>query len=207
MNEEMHQQIISRLSEQGAVEKRFDSVGPVLGRELRTRSITAILIALALISVYLTVVFRTLGAVLSPWVLGFAALVALIHDLSIPVGVFALLGKLGGVEIDPSLIAAALTIIGYSVNDTVVVFDRIRENYLRFRGDFNTIVHKSVLQTLTRSINTTLTTVFAVVAIYMFGGETLKNFSLALIIGISLGAYSSIGIASPILMFLHRKRR
>lgn len=210
ISEETHQKIISRIKNGiGAnfEEKQFDSIGPSLGKELRKKSITAIIIALVLISIYLTIVFRKLSLILNPWILGFATLVALLHDLLIPAGIFSILGRFKGIEIDPPMIAAALAILGYSVNDNVVIFDRIRENYLKYGGNFNEIVHKSIKQILSRSINTTLTTLLVVVAIYFFGGETLKNFSLALLVGISLGAYSSIFVATPILMFLRKSRR
>ncbi len=210
ISEDLHQEIIENIKDKVTPdfeERQFDSIGPSLGRELSRKSLTAIIVATVLISIYLTIVFRKLGTVLNPWVLGLAAFIAMVHDIVIPAGVFSVLGRFRGVEIDPSLIAAALTILGYSVNDTVVVFDRIRENYLRERGGFEEIVHKSVRQILSRSINTTATTLLAILAIYFFGGVTLNNFALALMIGISAGAYSSIFVAAPILMFLHKSRK
>jgi len=207
ITEEVHQQILSELKKSGELEeKKFDSIGSVLGSELKRKSIIAIGIALIMISVYLAIVFFKVSGIISPWILALGAIVALLHDLLLPIGFFAWLGKFRGVAIDAPMIAAALAILGYSINDTVVVYDRIRENILKNRGEgFNEIVHKSVKQTLVRSINTTLTTLFAVIAIYIFGGPTLKNFSLALIIGIASGAYSSIFVASPILMLFHKK--
>ncbi|MEK7536870.1 MAG: protein translocase subunit SecF [Patescibacteria group bacterium] len=209
ISEETHQQILSEFRNFGEVEEiRFDSIGSVLGSELKRKSIIAIVIALILISLYLAVVFSKVGGIISPWVLALGAIVALIHDLLLPIGVFSWLGQFKGVAIDAPLIAAALAILGYSINDTVVVYDRIRENILKNpSGNFNEVVHKSIKQTLVRSINTTLTTLFAVIAIYIFGGPTLKNFSLALIIGIASGAYSSIFLASPILMLFHHAKR
>lgn len=208
ISEEKHQEILAELRKFGEIdEKRFDSIGSVLGSELKRKSIIAIIIALILISLYLAVVFSKIGGAISPLVLALGAVVALLHDLLLPIGVFAWLGHFRGVAIDAPLIAAALAILGYSINDTVVVYDRIRENILKNpSGNLNEIVHKSIKQTLARSINTTLTTLFAVIAIYIFGGPTLKNFSLALIIGIASGAYSSIFIASPILMLLHKQK-
>lgn len=208
ISEEAHQKILAGLKKFSEFEeKRFDSIGSVLGSELKTKSITAIIIALILISLYLAVVFSKIGGTINPLVLALGAIVALLHDLLLPVGVFAWLGEFKGVAIDAPMIAAALAILGYSINDTVVVYDRIRENILKKRGeDFNAVVHKSIKQTLARSINTTLTTLFAIVAIYIFGGPTLKNFSLALIIGIASGAYSSIFVASPILMIFHTRK-
>ncbi len=207
ISEEKHQEVLNGLNQLGELEeKRFDSIGLTIGAELKRKSIIAIVAALLLISAYLAVVFRKIGGVISPFVLALGAVIALIHDLLIPIGVFVLLGLFKGVQIDAPMIAAALAILGYSINDTVVVYDRIRENVFKNpSGNFNETVHRSIKQTLVRSINTTLTTLFAVIAIYIFGGPTLKNFSLALIIGIASGAYSSIFVASPILMVLHKK--
>ncbi len=207
ISEEKHQEILAELRKMGELEeKRFDSIGSTIGAELKRKSIIAIIIALIAISVYLAVVFSKIGGAVSPFALALGAIIALIHDLLLPIGVFAWLGEFKGVAVDAPLIAAALAILGYSINDTVVVYDRIRENVLKKSGEsFNQAVHKSVKQTLVRSISTSLTTLFAVIAIYIFGGPTLKNFSLALIIGIASGAYSSIFVASPILMLFHKK--
>jgi len=124
-------------------------------------------------------------------------------------GVFAILGRFYNVEMGAIFLAAALTILGYSVSDTVVVFDRVRENIVRGKAkeDFGVTVHHSIMQTLSRSLNTTFTTLLALIAIYLFGGESVKYFALALIIGIFLGAYSSIFIASPILVWWTNRRR
>ena len=207
IGEEKHQEILAEFRNFGETEEiRFDSIGSTIGSELKRKSVIAIVIALILISLYLAAVFWKIGQTINPFVLALGAVVALIHDLLLPIGVFAWLGYFHGISIDAPLIAAALTILGYSINDTVVVYDRIRENIFKNpSGDFNATVHKSVKQTLVRSINTTLTTLLAIIAIYVFGGETLKNFSLALMIGIASGAYSSIFVASPILMLFHKK--
>ncbi len=209
ISEEQHQQVLTVLNQKyGTVrEERFTSVGPTIGAELKSKSITAIIILLIVIVVYIALVFRTLSGVLSPWAMGLAAVVALIHDIIIPIGIFALLGHLYGVEISAVFVAAALTILGYSISDTVVVFDRVRENVLRFgkKENFGQLVHTSIMQTLTRSLNTTFTTLLSLIAIYVFGGESIRYFVLALIIGIALGAYSSIFIASPILIWWQRR--
>jgi len=135
--------------------------------------------------------------------MGVSAVAALVHDIFIPVGVFAILGHFYNIEISAVFVAAALTILGYSVSDTVVVFDRVRENIIRgkTKEDFGTTVHHSIMQTLSRSLNSTFTTLLSLIAIYIFGGETVKYFALALIIGVFLGAYSSIFIASPLLVW------
>lgn len=189
-------------------EKSFESIGPVIGRELKTRSIQAIILALAAVTIYLTIMFRKLSRIINPWSLGLATIVASAHDLLFPMAVFAYLGKIKGIEIDAAMIAVALTILGYSVNDTVVVFDRIRENVLTStERNFKEAVHLSVKQTLFRSLSTSIATLLSLTAIFWYGGETLKNFSLALIVGVASGAYSSISLAAPLLMVLPQKKK
>lgn len=211
LSEEQHQAVLDQVRKSfpsaGVVEKRFDSVGPVIGDELKRRSLVAIVIVLFAVIVYIALVFRKLSRTLSPWAMGLSAIVALVHDVTIPVGIFSFLGRFQGVEIGAVFVAAALTILGYSVSDTVVIFDRVRENIVRYgiKESFGATVHKSVMQTLTRSLNTTFTTLLSLVAIYFFGGETIRYFALALIIGIFLGAYSSIFVASPLLVWWNRK--
>lgn len=206
-----HQAILVKINSAfpsaGLEEKKFDSVGPVIGNELKNKSITAIILVLLGVIVYIAIVFRKLSGVLPGWAMGLAAIVALVHDVVIPIGAFALLGHFYGIEISAVFVAAALTILGYSVSDTVVVFDRVRENVLKrlAKEDFGVVVHKSIMQTLTRSLNTTFTTLLSLIAIYLFGGESIKYFALAMIMGIFLGAYSSIFVASPLLVWWNRK--
>lgn len=209
LSEKEHQDILSALKSDfpQITEKKFESVGPVIGKELKNKSVVAISLVLFAVIVYIAIVFRKLSKILSPWVMGFAAIIALLHDVIIPLGVFAILGRFYGVEISAVFVAAVLTILGYSVADTVVVFDRVRENVIKGNsGTLYAIVHKSILQTLTRSLNTTFTTLLSLFAIYFFGGESIRYFALALIIGIFLGAYSSIFVASPLLVRLSKKR-
>ena len=212
LSEDEHQNILAVLQNNfsGMEEKRFDSIGPIIGQELKTKSVTAIILVLLAVIIYIALVFRKLSKTLSPWVMGLAAITALLHDVVIPLGVFALLGHFYGVEISAVFVAAVLTILGYSVADTVVIFDRVRENIVRRSmvrqpEDFPEVVHKSVMQTLTRSLNTTFTTLLSLFAIYFFGGESIRYFALALIMGIFLGAYSSIFVASPLLVWWSRK--
>lgn len=210
LDEQSHQNVLSTLtkkySDQKIEEKSFDSIGPVIGRELKEKSIKGIILALLVIVAYIAYVFRKMSVVLSPWAMSVAAMVALAHDIIIPAGIFAVLGHYYNVEISAVFVAALLTILGYSVSDTVVIFDRVRENVIRNRSSdtFFNIVHKSVMQTLTRSLNTTFTTLLSLIAIYLFGGESLRYFALALILGIFLGAYSSIFVASPLLVWWSR---
>lgn len=171
---------------------QIDTVGPIVGRQLFSSGIIALLVSFAGIMIYLSLRFQFDYAVF--------AILALVHDVFITAGIFAILGLVAGVEVDSLFIVALLTIVGFSVNDTVVIYDRIRET-IQIDGDrsINSIVDDAVNQTLGRSINTTLTTVLPLVAIVFLGGETLKYFALALIIGFVAGAYSSIFVASTLL--------
>jgi preprotein translocase subunit SecF len=193
----------------GFQEKQFSSVGPVIGNELKSKSVTAIFLVLFLVIIYIAFVFRKIGRTTSPWAMGLSAIVALLHDVLIPVGVFAILGHYYGIEVTGVFVAAALTILGFSVSDTVVIFDRVRENIIRGgnKVSFAEVVHKSVMQTLARSLNTVFTVLLSLFAIYFFGGESIRYFSLALIIGIFLGAYSSIFVASPLLVWWTKSGR
>ena len=216
VDEARHQEILKHLAEKfGEVEeKRFESIGPTIGKELRTKAVYSMVIVLACIIIYIAWAFRKVSKPVSSWKYGMIAVLALLHDVGIPIGLFAILGHFAGVEVNSAFVAAILTILGYSVNDTIVVFDRIRENLIHAGGDyenFDKIVNESVNQTFARSINTTLTTLLALVAVFFWGGESVKYFALALIVGIGLGAYSSIFIASPALVLwqelAERKRR
>lgn len=169
-----------------------DTVGPVLGKQLLATGLTSLLVAFALIAAYLSLRFKFDYAVL--------AIVALLHDLLITLGLFSILGLFTGYEADSLFIVALLTIVGFSVNDTVVIYDRIRETLQRTPDrSIDDVVDDSVNDTLGRSINTTLTTVLTLLSIVVFGGGTLKFFALALITGFLAGAYSSIFIASTLL--------
>lgn len=174
-------------------QSQIDTVGPTIGRQLFVKGLLALLVSFAGIIVYLSFRFQFDYAVF--------AIVALFHDVLVTAGIFSLLGLVFGVEVDSLFIVALLTIIGFSVNDTVVIYDRIRETLAREGAELpiDSIVDESVNQTLARSINTTLTTMLSLVAIFLFGGETLKFFALALIIGFTAGAYSSIFVASTLL--------
>ncbi|MEK7578124.1 MAG: protein translocase subunit SecF [Patescibacteria group bacterium] len=198
-DEETHQKIIKILG--GNIEeRRFSSIGPTIGTELKQKSIKAVIIVLFGISLYIAWAFRKVFQPLSSWRYGVVTLAALFHDLIIPVGLFAFLGHFYGVEIGTNFIVALLVVLGFSVHDTIVVFDRIRENLKRYVSlDFVALVNQSVNETLVRSINTSFTVLLTLLALYVFGGETLKYFILALMVGIFSGTYSSIFIASPLL--------
>ncbi len=199
-DEATHQEVMNILKLNSAEERRFSSIGPTIGAELKQNSIKAIIMVLLGISLYITWAFRKVSQPLGSWRYGVATLIALFHDLIIPIGLFAALGHFYGVEIGTNFIVSLLVILGFSVHDTIVVFDRIRENLKRYASlDFITLVNQSVNETMVRSINTSLTVLLTLLSLYIFGGESIKYFVLALIVGIFSGTYSSIFIASPIL--------
>ncbi|MDP3784982.1 MAG: protein translocase subunit SecF [bacterium] len=204
LSEEEHQQVLKALSILGEFKEfRFDSIGPTIGKELRTRSVYATILVLVAIILYIAFAFRKVSRPVSSWFYGLAAVVALFHDIFIPIGLFSALGHFKGVEIDTLFVTAILTVLGFSVHDTIVVFDRIRENLKKpgvLAESFEETVGKSLSQTLARSINTSLTVLIVLVALYFLGSPSTKYFSLALIIGIIAGTYSSIFIASPLLV-------
>jgi preprotein translocase subunit SecF len=191
----------------GLEELRFDSVGPTIGQELKSRSLMAIIIVLLAIVLYIAWAFRKVSKPVASWKYGVAANIALFHDVLITLGVFSVLGHFYGVEINSPFVAAILTVLGYSVNDTIVVFDRIRENLPKSDEDFEGTVNTSVNQTITRSINTSLTTLLVLLAILFFGGVTIRSFVLALSIGVFIGTYSSIFLASPILVVWEKMKK
>jgi preprotein translocase subunit SecF len=177
---------------------QIDTVGPTLGKQLFTSGLTAFLVSVGGIMAYLALRFDRDYAIF--------AIVALLHDVLVTMSVFAILGIVMGVEVDSLFVVALLTIVGFSVNDTVVIYDRVRETIQLNPGQhINDVIDDAVNQTLSRSINTTLTVLLSLVAIFLFGGETLRYFSLALIIGFSTGAYSSIFIASSLLALWREK--
>jgi len=211
LSQDMSQKIIQTLKKKWKLdEKQFKSrtVGPSISRELREKTWVVTALALFAILLYITYAFRKLTYPIRSWQYALAAILALFHDVLIPTGVFSLLGIFYGVPFTIPIVTALLTVFGYSINDSVVVFDRIRENLLTTRGQtFEETVNKSLNQTLTRSFNTSFTTLLVLFAIFFFGGETLRYFSLTLIIGIGCGTYSSIFLASPILVTWLKKKR
>lgn len=226
ISEERHQELFAILQGEKkdsplVEELRFDSIGPVVGAELKQKAFIALALAIIGIIFYIAWAFRKVSKPISSWLFGIIAIAALFHDIAIPVGVFAYLQ----VEIDMLFVSALLTILGFSVHDTIVVFDRVREN-LRKGGpaslvslrsgpkqeqgggdSFEALVNRSVNETLTRSLNTSLTVVIVLAAVLFFGGESTFYFVLALLIGVVVGTYSSIFIASPLLVTIERLRR
>jgi len=188
-------------------EMQFQSIGPTIGSQLRTRAIWAGILVLLGISLYITFSFRKISYPVSSWKYGVATLIALFHDAIIPMGILAILGKTHGIEIDANFVVAILVIIGFSVHDTIVVFDRIRENLIVHRAGkkpFDETVNESIIQTMTRSINTSLTLVLILVAMLIFGPVNLRIFTGVLLVGTIIGTYSSIFVASPLLTLWHK---
>lgn len=201
IDETTHQQVLSKINAVSqSEEKSFQYIGPSIGQELRNKTQLAILLALLAITLYIAFAFRRVSRPVASWKYGITSLIALFHDILIPLGVFSILGKYYGVEITIPIVAALLTVLGFSVHDTIVVFDRIRENLMHKQGSFNEVVNVSLNQTIGRSLSTVVTVLLVMFSLYFFGGETLKYFSLALIVGVTSGAYSSIFIASPLLV-------
>lgn len=208
VNQDEHALVSKKLAVEGkqGIEKTFDSIGPILGIEALRRAYVSIALVIIGIVLYITFAFRKVSEPVSSWIYGLVAIVALIHDVIIPTGVFSILGHYLGYEVDTLFVTALLVVLGFSVHDTIVVFDRVRENLKNSFGNkpFKEIVGASISQTFVRSINTSLTTLIALVVLYFVGGESTQHFSLALIIGIAAGTYSSIFIGSPLLVTIER---
>lgn len=205
LSEDEHTKVLGALSSAypTVTELRFDAIGPVVGEELRRKSFQGLAIVLIAIMVYVAYVFRKVSAPVQSWKYGLVTILTAFHDVIVPLGVFAWLGHSRDVEVGTSFIAAILTILGYSITDTVVVLDRIRENLPKHAGSFAEIVEASVHQTFMRSVNTSFTTLLTLGAVHFFGGSTLHEFTLTLMIGIAVGTYSSIFISSPLLVSWH----
>lgn len=186
----------------GKVEElSLETVGPTISGEITRNALKAVVLACLAIVIYITWAFRQVPKPASSLSFGVAAIVALVHDILVVVGVFAILGRLLGVQVDSLFVTALLTVLGFSVHDTIVVFDRIRENLRKFPDQsFEQVVDRSIVQTLGRSLSTSLTVVFVLFALILFGGASIKWFVVALLVGIVSGTYSSIFNAAPLLV-------
>ena len=190
--------------------KKFNSVGPTLGKEASIKSLISIILVVLCIVIFLTFAFRKVSEPVASWKYGVISIVALCHDIIIPTGIFAILNHFNhGYEIDTLFVTAILVILGFSIHDTIVVFDRVRENLRNNNGirnpkNFEEIVGASISQTFIRSINTSLTTLLAILVVYLIGPAATKNFSLALLVGIFFGTYSSIFIGSNLLVTVEK---
>jgi len=202
VDESLHQEILKNLGDISSVnELHFESIGPVIGRELRQKTIILIIVSLIALLLYIAISFRKVTFPFSGWQFGIISIVALFFDVLLPIGFFALLGRFYNIQLSIPIITALLTILGYTINDKVIVFDRVRENISRIRGvDFNALVNQSLNEILFRSLSTGTCTLLVLFFIFWLGGETLKYFALTLIVGIAVGTYSSLFLASPLLV-------
>ena len=214
MTEESHQKALTvirnEFEKDGNTinETSFEMIGPSVSNQLRQRSIWAIILVCLGILSYIAYAFRIVARPIASWKYGVLAILAMIHDVLLVIGVFAFLGHFFGVEVDTAFVMAVLTILGFSVHDTIVVYDRIREKLLhRTTQSFEELVDAGLNQTLARSINTTVTVLVTLFAMFLFGGASIHYFVLALLIGFITGAYSSIFIASPLLVYVERWQR
>lgn len=206
ISEEDHKKILTQVRDDFGefTEQQFQSVGPSVSRDLTQKAVIAVVIASLLIVLYLTYSFRGVSYPVNSWRFGVVAIIALLHDLVIAVGIFAILAHFLGYEVDSSFITAVLTIMGFSVHDTIVVFDRIRENLSKSGSvtsdEFEQIADRSIAETLNRSIATSLTVLFTLTALLLIGGESIRGFIATLLVGILVGTYSSIFTATPLLV-------
>jgi len=210
INEASHQEILSKLGEISNVrEQRFENIGPVVGKELRQKTITLIIVSLLSLLIYITIAFSKVSRPISSWQYGVISILTLSFDVLVAIGIFTLLEKFYQVQLSVPIVTALLTILGYTINDKVIVFDRIRENILKGqKKTFEETVNFSLNQTLTRSLSTGTCTLLVLLFIFFFGGDTLKYFSLILIVGIVVGTYSSLFLATPLLVvWLKSKKR
>lgn len=209
ISEKEHQNYLSALKNKfGDIEElRFEGIGPTIGKELKQKAIWAIIMVMLGISLYIAFAFRKVSYPIKSWKYGTVTLITLFHDVMIPAGLLAILGKQLGIEIDTNFVVALLVVMGFSVHDTIVVFDRIRENLLlqKTRLDLPVIINNSVNQTFVRSINTSLTLVLVLLALFFFGPAVLKYFVLTILVGTTVGTYSSIFVASPLLLYIKGK--
>lgn len=206
INEKQDANLLKKLENKVGLVKQdeFETIGPSVGSEITMNALKAIILASVLVVLYIAYSFRTVPKPVSSWRFGICAIIALIHDVLVLIGVFSLLGHFAGVEVDSLFITALLTVIGFSVHDTIVVFDRVRENLRYTVGlPFPQIVNDSILQTLVRSLNTSLTAILVLFTLLIFGGSTIHWFIAALLIGIASGTYSSIFNAAPLLVVWH----
>lgn len=203
INEAEHQTLIVSLKTVSPEfeELRFEAIGPTVGKTLQSKSIQAIIMVILGISIYITYAFRQASRPVASWKYGLATIFTLFHDVVIPIGVFAWLGEFKNIEVDVNFVTAILVVMGFSVHDTIVVFDRIREKISTSNTkNFIELVNLGLNETLVRSFNTSLTAILALLAIYLWGSYTLHYFILAMLIGIGVGTYSSIAIASPMIV-------
>ncbi len=211
LTEVQHQEFTKQLSAKfGAFsDLSFESIGATIGAELTRKGLWAFAITLLAIALYVAYAFRKVSQPVSSWKYALITLITLFHDAIIPVGLFSFLGYFRGVEIDINFIVAILVVVGFSVHDTIVVFDRIRENLRISNGkeEFGALVNRSINETFARSVNTSLTLIIVLVTMYLLGALTLQWFILTILVGVMAGTYSSIFVASPLLVVWQAGKR
>lgn len=204
MSQKKHEKVFDELAKKdpGVKENSFETVGAVIGNETKTNAIKAVVISIIAITLYVAFAFRAVSQPVASWKFGIVTIITLAHDILVTVGIFAILGKVFQVEVDSLFITALLTILGFSVHDTIVVFDRIRENLKKNSsgGSFDIIVNNSILETANRSFNTSVTVIFVLSALLFFSEGPIFWFVIALLIGIISGVYSSVFTAAPLLV-------
>lgn len=209
LSNEEHLALIDHLTTTlGEIEElQFTTIGPTVGASLKERSLWALTIASIAIVLYIAFAFRKVPKRLSPWRFGIIAVITLLHDVLITVGIFVILSQITSFEFDTLFVTALLTILGYSVNDTIVIFDRIRDNVITSnRGEeFSIVAEKSLHQSVTRSINTSVSTLIMLSALFLLGSESIRWFVLTLITGAIIGTYSSLFLATPLLVYWKKK--
>ena len=209
LSNEQYQKIISELKkvDPSVEEESFQNVGPTVSSDLTRKAIWAVIVASIGIILYITYAFRKLPKRASSWQFGITAVIALLHDLIVTTGFVTIVGHyFHWMQIDSLFITALLTIMGFSVHDTIVVFDRLRENLIKHpMNDFESLANDSISQTISRSINTSLTTIFVLLTLFLLGGDSIKHFVLTLIAGITFGTYSSIFIATMLLVSWNKR--
>jgi preprotein translocase subunit SecF len=211
-SQEKHLAVIEALSKMdkakvGMTEVRFEAIGTSVGAELRSKSFSVMSLVLLIIILYISLAFNKVSKPVVSWKYGLIAVISLFHDILITAGIFAVLGHYFGVEVNTPFVVALLTVLGYSVHDTIIVFDRTRENLPKSNTSFADTVNHSLNQTFVRSINTTLTVLLSLLAVLLFGGASIRDFVLALMIGVFCGAYSSLFVASPLLVYFEQWQR
>ncbi len=215
LNEAEHQAILALLSQDEGLnptEERFTTIGPVIGQELRNKALVAIVLVLLAIILFIAYAFRGVSEIVSSWKYGIVAVITLVHDIVIPSGAFVAYSMLTGAELDILFVMALLAILGYSVNDTIVIFDRVREN-LKINQEQNVVstfretVGQSLSQTYVRSINTSLTTAFVLLMLFLLGGSAIEAFAFVLLVGVIAGTYSSLFFAAPLLVWIQGRKQ
>lgn len=207
-DDDINRKVFEKVKEidSNAEQKSVNFIGASVSSRLKNNAIGAIFLSVLGIAIYISVAFRKVSRPVSSWKYGVGAIIALAHDVIITTGIFSFLGHFYGVKVDVAFVAALLTILGYSVNDTIVVYDRIRENILRSdkKDEFENVINRSLNETLARSINTSLTVILVLIFLVVFGSEAVRYFSVALLIGVSFGTYSSIFVASALIASIYK---